>query len=99
MTSKLTNKPQLNPGLKLALDLGPLLVFYVAYWRYDFFVATAAIMVAITIVLAVTYVLTRRLPIMPLVIAILVLVLGSLTIALHDEVFLKLKLTIVYAIL
>jgi intracellular septation protein len=99
MTDKPTHKPQLNPALKLALDFGPLLVFYAAYWRYDFFVATAAIMVAIMIVLAVTYVLTRRLPIMPLVIAILVLVFGTLTIALHDEVFLKFKLTIVYAIL
>jgi intracellular septation protein len=65
--------------------------------RFDFFVATAAIMVATLIVLAVTYGLTRRLPIMPLVVAIVVLVFGGLTIVLHDETFLKLKLTIIYA--
>jgi intracellular septation protein len=97
MTTAPTQKPQLNPILKLVFDLGPLLVFYVVYMRFDFFAATAAIMVATLIVLAVTYALTRRLPIMPLVVAIVVMVFGSLTIVLHDETFLKLKLTIIYA--
>jgi intracellular septation protein len=97
MTSTPAPRPQLNPALKIAFDLGPLLVFYVVYLRFDFFAATAAIMVVTLIVLAVTYALTRRLPIMPLVVAIVVLVFGGLTIVLHDETFLKLKLTIIYA--
>src|SRR5260370_29596623 len=91
---RMTSKPQLDPILKLVLDLGPVGVFYVAYMFFDFFVATAALMAAITIAIAITYALTRRVPILPLVIAILALVLGTLTIVLHDEVFLQLKLTI-----
>jgi intracellular septation protein len=99
MTSQPTHKPKLNPVLKLVLDLGPVVIFYVAYMRFDFLVATAALMAAIMIVLAITYALTRHVPIMPLVIAIVVLVLGTLTLVLHDEVFLKLKLTIIYVML
>jgi intracellular septation protein len=62
------------------------------------FVATAVFMVAIVAALVVSYALTRRLPIMPVVSAIIVLVFGSLTLALHDETFIKLKPTLIYAL-
>ena len=110
-------KAQLNPLLKLALDLGPLLLFFFANSRpalfepllapiipeavahgerAGIFVATAVFMVAIVIAFVVSYVLTRHLPVMPLVTAIIVLVFGSLTLVLHDELFIKLKPTIIY---
>jgi intracellular septation protein len=116
-TGSTTPKPQLNPGLKLALDLGPLLVFFLANSRpglflplvsrilpvdiasgerAGIFVATAVFMVAIVIALAVSYALTKHLPLMPLVTAVIVLVFGSLTLVLHDELFIKVKPTIVY---
>ena len=60
------------------------------------FVATAVFMVAVVVALAASYALTRHLPIMPLVTAIIVLVFGSLTLLLHDEHFIKLKPTIIY---
>jgi intracellular septation protein len=91
-------KPSLNPGLKLALDLGPLIVFFVANARYGIFAATGTFMVAIVIALAVSYALTRHLPIMPLVTAIIVLVFGGLTLILHDELFIKVKPTIIYVL-
>jgi intracellular septation protein len=110
-------KPQLNPTLKLLLDLGPLVLFFLANSRpalflplvspilpadiaagerTGIFVATAVFMVAIVIAFVVSYVLTRHLPVMPLVTAIIVLVFGSLTLVLHDELFIKLKPTIIY---
>src|ERR1700746_563597 len=60
------------------------------------FVATAVFMVAVVLALAVSYALTRHLPVMPLVTAVIVLVFGSLTLVLHDELFIKLKPTIIY---
>ena len=112
-----TTKPQLNPLLKLVLDLGPLLLFFLANSRpalflplvapilpaevaagerVGIFVATAVFMVAIVAALIVSYALTRHLPTMPLVTAVIVLVFGSLTLVLHDELFIKLKPTIIY---
>jgi intracellular septation protein len=93
-----TTKPQLNPLLKLTLDLGPLVLFFFANSRYGIFVATASFMVAVIAALAVSYVLTRQLPIMPVVTAIIVLIFGGLTLILHDATFIKIKPTIIYAL-
>ncbi len=93
-----SGKPQLNPALKLVLDLGPLLVFFAANSRFGIFVATGAFMAAILIALAVAYALTRHLPIMPLVTAVVVVVFGTLTLVLHDELFIKVKPTIIYVL-
>ena len=88
-------RPQENPLVKLALELGPLLVFFFANSRYDIFVATGAFMVAMVVALAVSWLLTRRLAIMPLVTGVVVLIFGSLTLYLHDDTFIKMKPTIV----
>jgi intracellular septation protein len=93
-----TTKPQLNPLLKIAFDLGPLVLFFFANSRYGIFVATATFMVAVLAALAASYVMTRHLPIMPVVTAIIVLVFGGLTLILHDETFIKVKPTIIYAL-
>jgi intracellular septation protein len=97
-TSTLPHKPQLNPALKLVLDLGPLLIFFAVNSRFGIFAATGAFMAAIVIALAIAYALTRHLPIMPLVTAIVVLVFGGLTLLLHDELFIKVKPTIIYVL-
>lgn len=103
-------RKELSPLLKLALELGPLGVFFLFNSRGEqianafpalqvigepIFLATAAFMVAISISLTVSLWLTRRLPIMPLVSGVVVLVFGALTLWLHDELFIKLKPTIV----
>src|SRR5580693_9147251 len=93
-----TAKPQLNPFLKLALDLGPLLLFFFANSHYGIFVATGTFMVAILAAMAVSYALTRHFPIMTVVTAIVVLVFGGLTLFLHNDMFIKIKPTIIYAL-
>jgi intracellular septation protein len=92
-----TQKPQLNPLLKLVLDLGPLLLFFFANARFGIFAATGTFMVAVIAALIVSYVITRHLPIMPVVTAVIVLVFGGLTLFLHDATFIKVKPTIIYA--
>jgi intracellular septation protein len=91
-------KPKLNPYLKLALDIGPLLVFFVANSRLGIFGGTAVFMVAIVVALGISYAMTRHWPIMPVVSAVIVLVFGGLTLILHDETFIKVKPTIIYAL-
>jgi intracellular septation protein len=85
----------LPPLLKLVLELGPLAVFFLFNARGGLFAATGAFMVATVAALAVSFVLVRRVPVMPLVSGVVVLVFGGLTLALNDELFIKLKPTIV----
>src|SRR3954468_12773932 len=87
--------PRLNPLFKLALELGPLVVFFVANQRAGIFAATGLFIGATVVSLAGHYALVRKLPIMPLVSGVVVVVFGGLTLALQDELFIKLKPTIV----
>ncbi|WP_417671227.1 septation protein A [Roseibium sp.] len=104
------DRKELSPLLKMALELGPLAVFFLFNARGEqiadafpvlqmlgkpIFLATAAFMVAITISLSASLWLTKRLPIMPLVTGVVVLVFGGLTLWLHDDLFIKLKPTII----
>jgi intracellular septation protein len=95
MTPAAEQTRTVNPLLKFALELGPLVVFFIANNRADLFIATGAFMAATAISLVVSWILTRRLPIMPLVSGVVVLVFGGLTLFLQDELFIKLKPTIV----
>lgn len=103
-------RKEMNPLLKLALELGPLLVFFFANTRgawlvetfpalghlgRPIFVATALFMVATALSLAASWLLTRTLPMMPLVSGIVVLVFGGLTLWLNNDTFIKMKPTIV----
>ena len=84
-----------NPIVKLALEFAPLALFFIANGRVGIFAATAVFMVAILVSLLVSYALTRKLPIMALISAGVVLVFGGLTLLLHDDLFIKMKPTIV----
>jgi|SRR4051812_18103783 intracellular septation protein len=59
------------------------------------FIATAVFMVATIVALSISYVLTRHLPVMPLVSGVVVLAFGGLTLWLQDETFIKMKPTII----
>ena len=85
----------LPPLLKLALELGPLGIFFFANARFDLFTATAAFMVATVVSLTISYAMVRRVPVMPLISGVLVVVVGGLTLALQDELFIKLKPTVI----
>ena len=94
----MTTKSSINPALKLALELGPLLVFFVANAHWNVFVGTAAFMVAVVVALVVSYSLTRSVPMMALLSTVVVIVFGGLTLILHDAMFIKLKPTIIYTL-
>jgi intracellular septation protein len=100
----MTQPKRLNPFLKLALELGPLVVFFLVNANGERFgvpddcriyVATAVFIVATMLSLGAGYALLRKLPIMPLVSGVVVVLFGGLTLALQDELFIKLKPTIV----
>ena len=85
-------KPQL---IKMALELGPLVVFFIANARADIFVGTAWFMGAMVLSLLLSWLLLKRVALMPLVTGVVVLVFGGLTLWLHDDTFIKMKPTIV----
>jgi intracellular septation protein len=84
--------------LKLAIDLGPLLLFFAANAAFGIYAATGVFMVATFIALGFAWWRYHKLPVMLLVTAAIVLVFGGLTLYLRDETFIKLKPTIVYLI-
>jgi intracellular septation protein len=107
-TKPITDKPaaeQVNPLLKLGLEFGPLAIFFFANSYGDrwfgvatdqrIFVATGVFMVASLISLALSKILLNHLPRMAVINAVVVTVFGGLTLALNDELFIKLKPTIV----
>lgn len=102
-------RKQVNPALRLALELGPLLVFFFANARGAWlaeripvldglggplFVATALFMMATAVALVASRLLTGSLPIMPLVSGVVIFIFGALTLYLNDETFIKVKPTI-----
>jgi intracellular septation protein len=86
---------KLNPLLKLALEFGPLAIFFAANSARGIYVGTGAFMAATLVALAISYAITRTIPVMPLVTAIFVVVFGGLTLLLANELFIKIKPTIV----
>ena len=94
----MAKKKQLDPFLKLALDIGPLILFFATNAKFGIYAATGTFMAAVLLALAVSYALTKHVAIMPLVTAAIVLVFGGLTLVLHDDLFIKLKPTIIYVL-
>src|ERR1700749_2565963 len=92
------DKTQPHPLFKLATELGPLVVFFIANAKFHLFVATGAFMVAIVVAMIASYVVTRHVPLMAMVTGVIVLVFGTLTLVLHDETFIKVKPTIIYSL-
>lgn len=94
MEPKSTSPKWLKPGT----EYGPILIFFAAYYLGDLFVATTAIMIATAIALLVSYIFERKIPMMPLVTAVVIGVFGGLTLWLKDETFIKMKPTIIQAV-
>jgi intracellular septation protein len=104
---------RMSPTLKFVLEMGPLLIFFFATFRGEWlasvfpilaglgkplFIATALFMVATVISLGVSWLLTRTIPLMPLVSGAVVIVFGALSIWLQNDTFIKMKPTIVYTL-
>ncbi len=86
---------QQNPTLKLILEMGPLVAFFVTNWKFGIFPATGVLMACVVLALGVSWVLTKHLPVMPVVTCVAVVFFGALTFLFQDELFIKLKPTIV----
>lgn len=87
----------MNPQLRrLALDLGPLLIFFAAFKYLGIFGATAAFMAAIGVALAIGWMVEKKLSPMPLFTAVLVMIFGGLTLYLKNDIFIKMKPTVLY---
>ena len=105
-----------NPLLKLVLEMGPLVLFFLANSRptlfrpllapllpasmlegekAGIFAATLVLMISVVAALLVSWHLTKKLPVMPVVTCIAVVFFGALTFFFHDDLFIKLKPTIV----
>jgi intracellular septation protein len=92
-----TDRKAPGPGARLAIDLLPLVVFFaVNFWR-GIFAATVAFMVAITIAMLVSQIRYRHISPMLWFSGAMVLLLGGVTLWLHDETFIKMKPTLLYA--
>jgi intracellular septation protein len=83
---------------KLALDWAPLILFFTTAKFFNLYVATAVLMVAALVTLAIDYVRERRIAPVPLITAAMVLVFGALTLYLKDPRFIKMKPTALYAL-
>ena len=77
------------------MEYGPLGIFFAVYLSFGLIPATGALMAASVVAIAASYILERRIPVILVVTAAVVLVFGGLTILLDDERFIKMKPTIV----
>ena len=84
--------------LKMLIEAGPLVAFFLANWFGGIFWATGIFMVASVLALAASWLLTRKLAITPLITAGFVAVFGALTLWLHDDTFIKVKVSLINAL-
>ena len=80
---------------KIIIDIGPLAVFFIFYIRTDLQSAILPFMIATVIAVLFSYIMQKKIPVMPTVGAIIILVFGGLTIYFDNEVFFKMKPTII----
>lgn len=103
-------KSNFSPTIKFILEMGPLIVFFLANYKGEWllnnvglfknfskpiFPATAIFMVAIIVALSLSWIIARKIPIMPLISGIFVIIFGFLTLWLHNDTFIKMKPTII----
>jgi len=100
---------KINPIVKLALEMGPIILFFVAYTKlkentytilgrdYEGFIVVTAIFIPVLLIATgILWVLTGKLSKMQVMTAILVVVFGGLSVWLNDDRFIKMKPTILY---
>jgi len=82
--------------MKLLLDFFPILLFFGAFKFYDIYTATGVLMAGTVIQMATIWFTERKLQPMQKATLVLILLFGSLTLALHDDRFIKWKPTVLY---
>ncbi|EMP7136247.1 septation protein A [Serratia marcescens] len=84
--------------MKQFLDFLPLIVFFAFYKLYDIYVASGALIVATALALVFTWVKYRKVEKMTLITFLMVLLFGTLTLVFHNDLFIKWKVTVIYAL-
>ncbi len=84
--------------MKQFFEFIPLVIFFAIYKMVDIYAATASLMVTTGLMLAYNYFKNGKAEKMHIITFLMVLVFGSLTLILHDDVFIKWKVTVVYAL-
>jgi len=97
MSQKLPTTSKIAPLLRLAFDLGPLVIFFATYQFAGIYAATGTFMVAVLAALGASYAIERRISPVPIFTAALVLIFGGLTLYLKNATFIKMKPTVLYA--
>ena len=90
--------PKLGHWTKLLIEMGPLVAFFIANWKAGIFWGTGIFMAATAAALTASWVLTRKIAMVPLVSAVFVALFGALTLWLHSELFIKVKVTLINAL-
>lgn len=85
----------MNQGFKFLSEMGPLLVFFICHKFYGLIAATAALMITTIISVIIVYYIEKKVPMMPLISAILLGIFGGLTIFSQNELFIKIKPTLI----
>jgi intracellular septation protein len=85
----------MNPALKFLIEAGPLIAFFIGNWKGGIFWGTGIFMVATTLALTASWILTRKIAMVPLIGAGFVAIFGALTLWLHDDTFIKIKVTLI----
>ena len=80
---------------KIIVDIGPLAIFFIFYTRGDLQAAILPFMIATVIAVLFSYIVEKKIPVMPTVGAFIILIFGGLTIYFQNEVFFKMKPTII----
>lgn len=92
------NKEMSSPWRKIVLEMGPLVLFFVAFKVWDIFVATGTFMVAMIIAMSISWHLERYIGMMQRITFVIVMVMGGLTIYLENKTFAFMKPTIINSI-
>jgi|SRR5438552_229834 len=85
----------MNPIVKILIEAGPLVAFFLTNWMAGIFWGTGIFMAATAAALLMSWLLTRKFAVMPLISAGFVAVFGLLTLWLHDDTFIKVKVTLI----
>ena len=85
----------MNSILKILVDIGPLAVFFIFYTRGDLLSAILPFMIATVIAVLFSYIVVKKIPIIPLISGILITFFGGLTIYFDNPIFLYMKPTII----
>jgi intracellular septation protein len=93
-----TSSPKMGQGMKLLIEMGPLVAFFIANWKAGIFWGTGIFMAATAVSLVASWVMTRKLAMVPLVSAVFVALFGALTLWLHSDLFIKVKVTLINAL-